>query len=200
MAEWFKAPVLKPFPWHPLPCKRVSLHPTTSALSRSHSFTRPTPYHSMLSGRVANRVARATCGKHSTEWRNAKSISTSVASSAANPDHCGRVSTERVGLLRSAPREPSSSCGYRHTASLLFFPVSGSLAVQEINIVYALAALAISAVFSSFAVMAGRPAALRRHKVTGRLASTAGTMRCGSQPHRRELCSGVVKSTAPFLG
>ncbi len=32
-----------------------------------------------------------------------------------------------------------------------FFPVSGSLAVQEINIVYALAALAISAVFSSFA-------------------------------------------------
>lgn len=82
----------------------------------------------------------------------------------------------------------------------LFFPVSGSLAVQEINIVYALVALAISAVFSSFAVMARRPAALRRHKVTGRLASTAGTMRCGSQPHRRELCSGVVKSTAPFLG
>jgi hypothetical protein len=35
--------------------------------------------------------------------------------------------------------------------------------------------------------------------VTGtRLASTAGTMRCGSQPHRRELCSGAVKSTAPF--
>ena len=118
-------PVLKPFPWHPLPCKRVSLHPTTSALSRSHSFTRPTPYHSMLSGRVANRVARATCGKHSTEWRNAKSISTSVASSAANPDHCGRVSTERVGLLRSAPREPSSSCGYRHTASLAIFPGFG---------------------------------------------------------------------------
>ena len=48
--------------------------------------------------------------------------------------------------------------------------------------------------------MAGRPAALRRHKVTGRLASTAGTMRCGSQPHRRELCSGAVKSTAPFPG
>ncbi len=48
--------------------------------------------------------------------------------------------------------------------------------------------------------MAGPPAALRRHKMTGRLASTAGTMRCGSQPHRRELCSGAVQSTAPFPG